>query len=361
MIPIAIPQLGEKEIQAIANLNASGPVPPGVKVQEFEEKFAEYIGANYAIMTSSGPTALQLMLLAAGIKPGDKVITTPFNFSAAADSIVLCGAEPVFIDVEEYSFNMSSAALKQALQTVSGVKAVLVTHLYGLPADMAEIVGLADSCGIQVFEDTFQALGARIDGRRVGSIGRAGAFSFHAVHNMTCAGGGMITTNDSGLAEAAQQLVSLPQNRVRPQLMSGIYCKSNDLQAVIGIHQLDRLAGFNRERQLNAFYYSGNITNSAIILPLIRRKQEHVYNFYTIKTRSRDKLLSYLLNSGIQAQVFYPHLIQKLDSYQRLVFHDCGCPVAEQLSNHVLSLPVHPALTLDQLQYTVDKLNDYVG
>ncbi|QOR36418.1 DegT/DnrJ/EryC1/StrS family aminotransferase [Clostridium sp. 'deep sea'] len=361
MIPIAKPLIGDNEKKAVLEVLESGMLAHGKKAKELEKKFAEFIGSKHAVLTTSGTTALQLMLLAGGIKPGDKIITTAFTFSATADTIAMCGAVPVFVDIDENSFNISPEAIEHALITVKNIKAIVVVHLYGLPANMNEIMEIAQKYNVQVYEDAAQAHGASINGTKVGSIGLAGAFSFYPTKNMTCGGGGIITTNDSNLANQAALLANHGQTGPYKHNILGFNYRSNDIQAAIGIVQLKNLPSFNRDRQLNASYYSGNIKNPLITLPTTKKKCRHVYNLYTIKCNQRDKLLSFLQARGIGAKIYYPTLLQNQNSIQSYGYIDCGCKVANIVSNQVLSLPVHPSLTTQELKHIVDTVNDFKG
>jgi len=344
MIPISKPLIGKEEIEAVISVLESGQLAQGPRVLEFEEHFAAFCGVRHAIATSSGTTALVAALLAHGIGPGDEVITTPFTFVASANSILATGAKPVFADIGEDSYNIDPDLL--AAKITSRTKAILPVHLYGYPCDMDAIMQIAESHGLAVIEDACQAHGAAIRGQKVGSFG-TGCFSFYPSKNMTTAEGGMITTDDDEIAERTRLIRNHGQSETYHHVAPGYNFRMTELQAALGLVQLDKLPEWTRKRIENASYLSERLSN--VPTPQVREGYLHVYHQYTVRVeRDRDVALEKLAEAGIGARVYYPLPVHQQPFYRRLGFED-SLPVAERMSEQVLSLPVHPALTQEDL------------
>jgi dTDP-4-amino-4,6-dideoxygalactose transaminase len=358
-IPIARPLLGEEEKRAVLEVMESGRLAQGPRVQRFEEAFAEMCGVPEAVAVSSGTAALMVALLAHGVGPGDEVITTPFTFVSTANAIVFTGARPIFVDVGESDFNIDPALIEA--KVTPRTKAILPVHLYGHPADMEAIMRIAERRGLAVIEDACQAHGAAIDGRKVGSFGSA-CFSFYATKNITTAEGGMITTTDSQVARRARVLRDHGQSsRYRGETM-GYNFRMTEIAAAIGLAQLAKLHEFNERRRANARYLTENL--NSVIAPWERPGCYHVYHQYTVRVPSqaaddparRDALASRLEQAGVQTVVYYPLPVHRQPFYQQMGYRD-ELPVAERLSNEVLSLPVHPGLTEQDLATIVKAVN----
>ena len=344
MIPISKPLIGKEEIEAVIGVLESGQLAQGPRVLEFEEHFAAFCGVRHAIATSSGTTALVAALLAHGIGPGDEVITTPFTFVASANSILATGAKPVFADIDEGSYNIDPDLV--AAKITSRTKAILPVHLYGYPCDMDAIMQIAESHGLAVIEDACQAHGAAIRGQKVGSFG-TGCFSFYPSKNMTTAEGGMITTDDAEIAERSRLIRNHGQSETYHHVAPGYNFRMTELQAALGLVQLDKLPDWTRKRIENASYLSERLSNVAT--PQVSEGYLHVYHQYTVRLeRDRAGALERLAAAGIGARVYYPLPVHQQPFYRRLGFED-SLPVAERMSEQVLSLPVHPALTQEDL------------
>ena len=344
MIPISRPLIGQEEKDAVISVLESGQLAQGPRVLEFEEHFAAFCGVRHAIATSSGTTALVAALLAHGIGPGDEVITTPFTFVASANSILATGAKPVFADIDEDSYNIDPGLV--AAQITSRTRAILPVHLYGYPCDMDAIMQIAESHGLAVIEDACQAHGAAIRGQKVGSFG-TGCFSFYPSKNMTTAEGGMITTDDDEIAERTRLIRNHGQSETYHHVAPGYNFRMTELQAALGLVQLDKLPEWTRKRIENASYLSERLSN--VPTPQVREGYLHVYHQYTVRVeRDRDVALEKLAAAGISARVYYPLPVHQQPFYRRLGFED-SLPVAERMSQEVLSLPVHPSLTEEDL------------
>lgn len=352
MIPISKPLLGPEEHQAVIEVLASGQLAQGPRVAEFERRFAALVGTKAAIAVSSGTAALWMALLAHGIGPGDEVITTPFSFIASANSILFTGAKPVFVDIEETSFNINPMLIEAAI--TPRTKAILLVHLYGNPADMEAIMAIAREYGLLVIEDCAQAIGAEINGKKVGSFG-TGCFSLYATKNICTGEGGMITTNNDEIAERCRKLRQHGMSVRYYHDSLGYNFRMTDLQAAIGIVQLSKLEPFTQKREANAYYLTEHLHN--VITPTVRPGTRHVFHQYTIRVKGdRDEAVKMLTEAGIGTGVFYPLPIHKQKVYVELGYTD-HLPVAEQAAREVISLPVHPALSQADLDKIVREVN----
>jgi dTDP-4-amino-4,6-dideoxygalactose transaminase len=355
MIPIARPIITEEEKARILAVLDSGQLAEGEEVREFERRFAEYVGVAFAVATSSGSTALQVALEALGIGPGDQVITTPFTFVATSNAILHCRAEPVFVDVDPATFNIDPNAIEDALRSHPRVRALLIVHLFGLPCDMERIEDLASRHNLLLVEDCAQAHGAEFRGRKVGSFGHAAIFSFYPTKNLTTGEGGMVVTNDPQVARRARLLVNVGRDGEHYHYETvGYNFRMSNLAAAMGLAQLSQLEARNEARRRNARVLSEGLAD----LPWLKLPKEppgyrHVYNQYTLRVPGRrDDLLRYLRGEGIGCRVYYPEVIPKTPAYQKLGFGGTF-PHAERLTQEVLSIPVHPALSEGELQTVI--------
>ena len=347
MIPIAKPQIGKEEKQAVLEVLESGMLAQGPKVAEFEEKFARYVGAKYAISTSSGTTALHLALLANEIGPGDEVLTSPFSFIASANCILYVGAKPVFVDIEPDYFCIDTALIKKKI--TKKTKAIIPIDLYGHPCQINDVKRFTLKNGLVVIEDACQAHGAEVGSRRIGSFTTT-CFSFYPTKNMTTSEGGMVTTNNRQMAEKLK-LLRAHGSKVRYYHdFLGYNFRMTDIAAAIGIEQLKKLEKFNRQRIKNAKYLSKKLEGvGGIIAPKVGEDCRHVFHQYTIRVtpkfgKSRDEVTEILKKNEIGFGIYYPVPIHQQRLYRKLGYTD-KLPVAEQMSKEVLSLPIHPGVT----------------
>jgi dTDP-4-amino-4,6-dideoxygalactose transaminase len=354
MIPVSKPYIGEAEKQAVMEVLDSGMLAQGPRTAKFEERFAQVCGVKHAVATSSGTTALHIALLAHGIGAGDEVITTPFTFIASANSILFAGAKPVFVDVDPETFNLDPNLIEQAI--TPNTKAIMPVHLYGYVCDMDALQAIADQHGLVIIEDACQAVGASYQDHKAGSFG-TGCFSLYATKNVMSGEGGMITTDDDAIAERCRMLRNHGMKRRYYHDMLGFNFRMTDLCAAIGLAQLERLADFTAKRRANATYL--NATIESVITPKVKENYGHVWHQYTIRVdggRDRDAAVKQLNEAGIGTGVFYPVPAHQQD-YMREIVGAVQLPVAEQLAKEVISLPVHPQLSQDDLARIAAEVN----
>ena len=356
MIPIAKPLIGEAEVEAVSSVLRSGMIAQGPKVVEFEEAFARYTGVEHAIAVNSGTAALHVSLLANGIGQGDEVITSSFSFIATGNSILATGATPVFADIRPDTFNIDPEGILEKITPKT--KAIMPVHLYGQSADMKAIMEIAEDHNLAVIEDACQAHGAGFNGKRVGSFG-TGAFSFYPTKNMTTSEGGMITTNDAQVAEKARMIrVHGSKQRYMHELLGYNY-RMTDIAAAIGLVQLDRIEEFNSARQKNASVLTDGLRDlDYITTPVVREGREHVYHQYTVRTEKRDELADYLKDNGVGCGIYYPIPIHKQPLYRDLSYTD-DLPETEKAADEVLSLPVHPAVEEQDIEYIITTIKNW--
>ena len=356
MIPIAKPLLGKEEIDAVTKVLSSGMIAQGPKVEEFELAFSEYTGCGYAAAVNSGTAALHIALLAHGIGKEDEVITSPFTFIATANSILYTGAKPVFADIEPETYNIDPEKIQEKI--TSKTKAIMPVHLYGHSADMKAIMEIAEDHKLVVIEDACQAHGAECLGKKVGSFG-TGAFSFYPTKNMTTSEGGMITTNDKEIAEKSK-MIRAHGSKVRYlHEMLGFNLRMTDIAAAIGLVQLEKLGGFTAARQKNAAMLSAGLKGISEIVPAVTKPgYTHVFHQYTIRAQKRDELAAFLKENEIGTGIHYPIPIHKQPYYMELGYKD-SLPVSEKAAEEVISLPVHPALSRDDVQKIVKATREF--
>ncbi|MBR3213334.1 MAG: DegT/DnrJ/EryC1/StrS family aminotransferase [Methanosphaera sp.] len=348
MINIAKPIIGDEEIEAVTEVLKSGMLAQGPKVEEFQKAFAEYTESKYAVATSSGTTALHAALKAVDVQKGDEVITTPFTFAATSNSVLYSDATPVYCDIDPVTFNLDPSKIEEKI--TDKTKAILPVHLYGQPADMCPIMEIAEEHDLKVIEDAAQAHGSTYKGKKIGSIGDMGCFSFYPTKNMTTGEGGMVTTNDEELDEKAGMIRAHGESKRYEQSLLGYNYRMTDIAASIGLVQLDNIDKFNRIRNENAAYLNDALSDvEGITTPEVAADRTHVFHQYTIRVSDkRDEFREYLTQNGIGTGVHYPIVLYKQPYYQKLGITG-NCPEAECAARQVISLPVHPSLTQDEL------------
>jgi dTDP-4-amino-4,6-dideoxygalactose transaminase len=352
VIRIAQPLIGAEEEAAVLAALRSGQLAQGPRVAAFEEAFAAYTGVRHAVAVSSGTAALVVALRAHGIGAGDEVIVPTFTFAATANAVLLAGATPVLVDIGADDYTVDPERVEAAL--TPRTKAMVPVHLYGHPADMTALAEIARRRGLALIEDAAQALGATWRGTKAGSFG-TGCFSFYATKNLTTGEGGMITTDDDGIARRARLLRNQGEEvRYRTDLLAGNE-RMTEVAAALGLTQLDKVDGWNERRRANAAWLSGRL--EGVGTPVERAGARNVYSVYTVRVpEGRDALLAALREREIEAVVYYPLCVHQQPLYRELGIGG-SFPVAERAAAEVLSLPIHPALSEDDRERIATAVN----
>ena len=359
-VPIAQPAAGDEEIAAVKRVLRTGRIAQGPEVAKFEKEFAEYCGVNHAIAVNNGTAALHAALDSAGIGPGDEVIVPAFSFIATATCVSMCGARPVFADVDPRYFTIDPDSVKGLIRKAT--KAVIGVHLFGQPFDVDPIAELCSDRNIALIEDAAQAHGSKYKGKMTGGFGKAGCFSFYPTKNMTTGEGGMITTDDPDYAARIRRFINHGQSEKYLHTSLGYNYRMTDIAAAIGLVQLGKLDQFNNRRNRNASFFDSHIRKSGLVLPERRSAGTHVFHQYVVKIAenfcmSREELMERLKETGIETAVHYPIPIHRQPVYGSIA-KGVNCPVSEILSKQVMSLPVHPQVTDDQLEYISSTLGE---
>jgi dTDP-4-amino-4,6-dideoxygalactose transaminase len=351
----------EKFDRVIREVIESSAFAGGPFVEKFEEEFAAFCGSSYAIGVGNGTDALWLTLLALGIGEGDEVITVPNTFIATAEAISYCKARPVFVDVHEDTFTMNPAELKKSL--TKRTKAIIPVHLFGQPADMDPILEFAHMHGLFVIEDAAQAHGAEYKGRKAGTMGDAGCFSFYPGKNLGAFGeAGAVVTNDAELREKIKVLRDHGQAQKYYHSLIGWNCRMDGIQAAVLSIKLRHLEEANLRRREHALEYNrAFIGVEEVATPCEASYARHVYHVYAIRLKKRDEIRRRLQEKGIGCAVHYPIPIHLQKACQNLGYAAGAFPVAEKLAQEFLSLPMFPELTGEQIEHVADCVTEIVG
>ncbi len=355
MIPIARPQIGVEEEEAVLRVVRSGRLAQGPEVEAFEKEFAALCDAPHAIACVNGTAALHLSLLAHDVGPGDEVIVPAFTFAASGNAVLACGATPVFCDVREDDFCIDTD--DAASRVTSHTKAIMPVHLYGQVSDMDAVRGLATAHSLVVVEDACQAHGAALNGRKAGSFATA-SFSLYATKNMTSGEGGVVTAQDDEIASRLRLLRNhgMPERYVHTTF--GMNLRMTELLAAIARVQLSKLEAGNARRRENAAYYDASLKGiDGLILPRALPGREHVWHQYTVRIARgrREAVRRWLAENGVGAEVYYPTPVHRQQSFSGGGSR-AELPVAERLAAEVLSIPIYPALTEEERETVATKL-----
>lgn len=353
----------EAEIrEAIERVTRSQRFILGPEVEALEKGIADYCGARFAIGVTSGTDALLMVLMALGIGPGDEVITSPYSFFATAGSIARVGARPVFVDIDPLTYNLDTSLI--AAKVTPRTKAIMPVHLYGQCVDMGELLEVASRHGLFVIEDACQAIGAEHNGRRAGSMGDAGCFSFFPSKNLGGFGdGGAVTTNDSVLAE---RLRCLRNHGMEPKYyhkMIGGNFRLDALQAAVLNVKLKHLDVWTERRRRNAVFYDGafgdiGMAGSLVVTPAVVAGR-HIFNQYVIRVADRDAVRAHLDKEGVGTEIYYPVPLHLQPCFDYLGGKRGDCPESEEAAAATLALPIYPELTSGKLQKVVDSIAGY--
>jgi dTDP-4-amino-4,6-dideoxygalactose transaminase len=327
----------------------------GGSVARFEEEFAAYCGTSFAVGVDSGFSALELILRAHDIGPGDEVITAANTFIATALAIDTCGAKPVLVDVDPITFNMAPDRIRAAITPAT--RAILPVHLYGHPAAMDEIVAIAREHDLLVFEDACQAHGARYGSRRTGSLSDAAAFSFYPSKNLGALGdGGMVVTNDPAVAERLRLLRNLGSSVKYQHDIKGYNHRLDTLQAAVLREKLGHLDDANQSRRRTASLYRDLLAGLPVVLPEPTAAVEHVYHLFVIQVSDRDGLQTHLKKAGVNTGIHYPIPIHLQPAFRDLGYQRGSFPETERIAGEILSLPMYPNMPLEAITHVANSV-----
>ncbi len=358
MIPINKPQMDEAEVQAVLEVMRKGPLTnalgAGPKVTEFEKIFAQFAGAKHAVAVNTGTAALHAAVMAVGVRRDDEVILPAFTFVATAEAVVLAGGRPVFADIDPKTYNLAPSAVEKAL--TKKTKAILPVDLYGFSADMKPLREIAAKHNLGLVEDAAQAHGTTYEGKSAGSIADAACWSLYASKNMMTGEGGMVTTNDDQIDETLRMIRTHGEKAKYASLMMGNNYRMFELQAAIGIVQMQKLPSFIAKRRQNAEQLTKILQkNNKLILPYESKDRQHSWYLYTARLKDgteaqRNKLLDDLKAKGIGAEAYYVNPINLMPFY-RENYSGPALPETDKASKQVFSLPIHPAVTSEEINF----------
>lgn len=353
-IPLSKPYLGRAEIQAVTAALEADAAAVGAQVEAFEREFAAWVGTEYALATDSGTSALLVALLAQGIEAGDEVITTPFTAVATLNAVFATGATPVFVDIEAQTYNLDVEQVEAAI--TARTKALLPVHLYGHLCEIDRLVSLADQHDLFLLEDAGQAMGAAYGDKLAGSFG-TGAFSLSTTATITSLEGGVITTDDAAFAERCRTIRAHGLDADGNMVALGLQFGLSDLHAALARAQMDRLDGLIHTRRQHAAFLNSKIQSAGI--PLERDGYQHAWSRYTLclpEDCDRETIIRQLARAGIETGVFYSRPVYANPVVREKV-GELYLPVVEEMAKRVLSLPVHPQLDPEELEFIATEVN----
>ncbi len=356
MIQLSVPTITEEMKEKVIEILDGGRFIKGPNIEAFEKEFSHYCGAGYGISANSGTSAIFMALKALGIGHGDEVIVPSHTFVASATPVLMAGAKPVFVDInDDYLMDVTDVERKITSRT----KAVICVHLYGQMCDMAELLELKEKSGFALIEDSCQAHGAEYDGRRAGSFGDAGCFSFFPSKNMTVAGdGGMAVTSDKTLYRAMAMLrdhgrdYGMKEGKYKSTVL-GYNFRMSEISAAIGLCQLKSIDEWSERRREIAKQYDELLTGE-LLKPLTAKNKKHVYHLYVIRTKRRDELKDFLHENNIETGIHYP-----VPVHRQPIFEDCKLPKTDSACREILSLPMYPLLSDEQVTQISEKINGF--
>jgi perosamine synthetase len=365
LIPINLPEIGEEEIEAVVKVMRSGPLTnalgAGPAVTKFEENYAKFAGVKHAVAVNSGTAALHSAIVAAGVKPGDEVILPSFTFVATAEAVVMAGGKPVFTDIDPETYNISPVEIKK--NVTKQTRAIVPVDLYGFSADVKPIREIAEEHGLVVVEDAAQAHGATYKGKHAGVFSDAACWSLYASKNITTGEGGVVTTDSDEVAETLRLIRTHGEKAKYASLMIGHNYRMSEIQAAIGLVQLEKLPVFVAKRRKNAQRLTKILAKTERLqLPKETKEQLHSWYLYTVRLidsddAERDEILEELKKKGIGAAAYYVHPVHTMPYYQES-FGERKLIETEKAAKQVFSLPVHPSVTDAQVDYIGKTLLD---
>lgn len=344
--------------RAIQNVLTRSDFILGEDLRQFESEFARFTGTRYAIGVSSGLDAIRLALTALGIGAGDEVIIPAHTYIATALAVSHTGAVPRLVDVQDDSFNIDPSKIEAAI--TSRTKAIMPVHIFGQPADMSEILAIAGRHKLAVVEDACQAHGAHYHGKRVGSLGDAGCFSFYPSKNLGALGdGGIVTTNDQQLAQKIDRLRNYGQSQKYIHDDVGYNNRLDTLQAALLRVKLNHLDRWNKQRRTIARAYDKAFAKLPLQIPELRKDRDHVYHLYSIRSPQRDGLKQHLTERGIASGIYYPVPMHLQKAYRSLGHKEGSFPVTERISRDMLALPMYPDMTAAQVKKVIATVKEF--
>ena len=358
MIPINLPKIGEEEVQAVVKVLRSGMLTSGLgagpMVTEFEKNFAKFAGVKHAVAVNTGTAALHSAVVASGVKQGDEVILPSFTFVATAEAVVLAGGKPAFADIDAQTYNLSPSGVEKSI--TKNTKAILPVDLYGFSADMKHMREIAAKHGLALVEDAAQAHGATYAGKPAGAFADVACWSLYASKNITTGEGGVITTNNDQIAETLRMIRTHGEKAKYASLMLGTNYRMSEVQAAIGNVQLEKLPSFLAKRRQNAQQLTKILEKSGrLILPWELKDRQHSWYLYTARLKDgteteRNKIVEELKKKGIGAEIYYVNPVHQMPFY-RENFGSAKLPETDKASKQVFSLPIHPGVTVEQVDF----------
>ena len=353
-IPLAKPLIGRNEKRSVQRVLNSGNLAQGPVVAEFESSFSKFVGDRDCVAVNSGTSGLVTAVMSLGIGQGDEVIVPSFTFAASANSIALCGAKPIFIDIERKTFNLDYKLLESLITPKT--KAIMAVHLYGLCANMKHTLEVAKKHNLFVIEDAAQAHLSAIDGQTAGTFGDVAVFSFYPTKNMTSGEGGMVVYKDTSYSRNARLIRNQGMEKRYHNEIAGHNFRMSDIHAAIGVEQLKKVEEWTEKRESNAIYLNNAITEAET--PHIPSGYRHVFHQYTIRVEKfRDSLADKLSADGIGNGIYYPVPVHRLPSFNESI----ALPETEMAAQEALSLPVHPSLTKSNLDRIARSVNTHLS
>ncbi|MBU0580461.1 MAG: DegT/DnrJ/EryC1/StrS family aminotransferase [Candidatus Margulisbacteria bacterium] len=359
-LPGQYQQIKEEVLTEIHKVLDSGQYILGKAITDLEKQFAEYIGVKHAIACSSGTDALLIALMSLDIKPGDEVITTPFTFIATAEVIALLNAKPVFVDIEEDTFNIDPKKIEAAV--TSKTKVILPVHLYGQISEMDNINKIAKKHNLKVIEDACQAFGSEYKGKMAGNLAEIGCFSFFPSKNLGCYGdGGMISTNDDKLARKIRLIANHGSEKRYEHEIIGINGRLDTIQAAVLLAKMKHIRQWIEDRSKKGEIYTKKLTGIPGITPPIKRKEnKHTYGQFTIRCKQRTELQKFMTENEIPTAVHYPKPLDIQPAFKDLGYKKGDFPNSETASEEVISLPFFPEITETQMDLVVNTVKEFV-
>ena len=358
-VPCSQVYLDEETKEAVLNALDSGQYILGKQCGKFEKEFARYMGSEYAVLTNSATSALQLTLLAFGVAPGDEILTPSLTAFPTIEPIYHVGAKPVFIDIDE-NYLMDSEKIEEKI--TPRTRGIIPVHLYGNAVEMDRVKEIARKYNLFVLEDASQAHDAEFRGKKVGTIGDAGCFSFYPSKNMTfCGDGGIVITNDKNLMEKVKMLRNHGRKDRYTHELFGFNMRANEIQAAVGLVQLKHLPKFSEKRRQVAQWYNDLLKSSSVDLPESKKHVCHVYHLYVVRVDNRKKVMSYLQNKDICTGIHYPVPCHQQPAVTEAFGQTSLLPRTEAFCQKILSLPIFPAISEEQVHYVAKHFSEAVS